>query len=140
VEPGKERFMGELEQRRAKLGLADKVTFLGQRNDMAELYLFADLVCHMSTKPEPFGRTVTEALSSGTPVAAFNRGGAAETLQACFRDGLVTPDDTHEFARVAITLLNDKAPNIEIPYRFRLQAQTKSTLDIYQRVMQQNFD
>lgn len=139
AEPGKERFMRELEQRRAKLGLADKITFLGQRDDMAELYLFADLVCHMSTKPEPFGRTVTEALSSGTPVAAFNRGGAAETLQACFRDGLVTPDDTQEFARVAITLLNDKAPNIEIPYRFRLQAQTASTLDIYQRVIQQKF-
>jgi glycosyltransferase involved in cell wall biosynthesis len=138
VEPGKERFMKELEQQRAKLGLTDKVTFLGQRDDMAELYLFANLVCHMSTKPEPFGRTVTEALSSGTPVAAFNRGGAAETLQACFRDGLVTPDDTHEFARVAITLLNDKAPNIEIPYRFRLKAQTESTLGVYAGVIEKN--
>ena len=135
VEPGKERFMGELEQQRAKLGLTDKVTFLGQRDDMAELYLFADLVCHMSTKPEPFGRTVTEALSSGTPVAAFNRGGVAETLQACFRDGLVTPDDTQEFAQVALKLLSDKAPNIEIPYRFRLQAQTESTLEIYRKVL-----
>ena len=135
AEPGKERFMGELEQHREKLGLTDKVTFLGQRDDMSELYLFADLVCHMSTKPEPFGRTVTEALSSGTPVIAFNRGGAAETLQACFRDGLVTPDDTQEFARVAIKLLNDKTPDIEIPYRFRLQAQTESTLAIYRNVL-----
>jgi glycosyltransferase involved in cell wall biosynthesis len=135
VEPGKEHFMGELEQHRAKLGLTDKVTFLGQRDDMAELYLFSDLVCHMSTKPEPFGRTVTEALSSGTPVVAFNRGGAAETLQACFRDGLVTPDDTREFARVALRLLNDKTSNIEIPFRFRLQAQTESTLEVYRRVL-----
>lgn len=135
VEPGKDRFMRELEQQRSKLGLADKVTFLGQRDDMAELYLFADLVCHMSTKPEPFGRTVTEALSSGTPVAAFNRGGAAETLQACFRDGLVTPDDTQEFAQVALRLLNDDAPNIKIPYRFRLQAQTESSLEVYHKVL-----
>ncbi|SHK86515.1 Glycosyltransferase involved in cell wall bisynthesis [Marinobacter antarcticus] len=135
VEPGKEHFMGELEQQRAKLGLTDKVTFLGQRDDMAELYLFSDLVCHMSTKPEPFGRTVTEALSSGTPVVAFNRGGAAETLQACFRDGLVTPDDTREFARVALRLLNDKTSNIEIPFRFRLQAQTESTLEVYRKVL-----
>ncbi|MGO3296412.1 MAG: glycosyltransferase family 4 protein [Marinobacter sp.] len=135
VEPGKDRFMGELEQQRSNLGLTNKVTFLGQRNDMAELYLFADLVCHMSTKPEPFGRTVTEALSSGTPVAAFNRGGAAETLQACFRDGLVTPDDTREFARVAIALLNDKTPKIDIPYRFRLQAQTEATLGVYRKVL-----
>ncbi|MFT7338302.1 MAG: glycosyltransferase involved in cell wall biosynthesis [Marinobacter maritimus] len=135
AEPGKEHFMGELEQHRAKLGLNDKVTFLGQRNDMAELYLFANLVCHMSTKPEPFGRTVTEALSSGTPVVAFNRGGAAETLQACFPDGLVTPDDTREFAQVALRLLSDSTPNIEIPFKFRLQAQTESTLEVYRKVL-----
>lgn len=137
AEPGKERFLGELEQHRAKLGLTEKVTFLGQRNDMAELYLFADLVCHMSTKPEPFGRTVTEALSSGTPVVAFNRGGAAETLQACFRDGLVTPDDTREFAQVALKLLSNNTSNIEIPFRFRLQAQTESTLEVYAGVLSQ---
>ncbi|RBW48138.1 glycosyltransferase family 4 protein [Marinobacter sp. F3R11] len=135
AEPGKEHFMEELEQHRARLGLAHKVTFLGQRDDMAELYLFSDLVCHMSTKPEPFGRTVTEALSSGTPVVAFNRGGAAETLQACFRDGLVTPDDTHEFAQVALRLLNAETSNIEIPFRFRLQAQTESTLEVYRKVL-----
>lgn len=135
AEPGKDRFLEELQQKRATLGLADKVTFLGQRDDMAELYLFADLVCHMSTKPEPFGRTVTEALSSGTPVAAFNRGGAAETLQACFRDGLVTPDDTGAFARVALDLLSDDAPNISIPHRFRLQAQTESSLEVYASVL-----
>lgn len=135
AEPGKEHFMKELEQHRAELGLTDNITFLGQRDDMAELYLFANLVCHMSTKPEPFGRTVTEALSSGTPVVAFNRGGAAETLQACFRDGLVTPDDTGEFARVALRLLSDNSPNIEIPFRFRLEAQTESTLEVYRKVL-----
>jgi len=138
AEPGKERFLQELERHRTKLGLTDKVSFLGQRDDMAELYLLADLVCHMSTKPEPFGRTVTEALSSGTPVVAFNRGGAAETLQACFRDGLVTPDNIQEFAQVAIRLLGDNAPHIEIPYRFRLQAQTESTLEVYASVLSQN--
>jgi glycosyltransferase involved in cell wall biosynthesis len=135
AEPGKKHFMEELTQRRAELGLQQHVSFLGQRSDMAELYQLADLVCHLSTKPEPFGRTVTEALASGTPVAAFNRGGAAETLQACFRDGLVTPDDTREFARVALRLLNDKTSNIEIPFRFRLQAQTESTLEVYRKVL-----
>ena len=39
VEPGKDRFMEELLARRSELGLDDHVTFLGQRRDMAELYL-----------------------------------------------------------------------------------------------------
>lgn len=131
AEPGKERFMKELEQRRKALNLEDKVTFMGPRSDMAELYALADAVCHMSTKPEPFGRTVTEALASGTPVVAFNRGGAAETLQACYQSGLVTPDNIHEFADTVIRVLEDTAPEIHIPHRFRLQAQTETTLEIY---------
>ena len=135
AEPGKERFLQELEKERSRLGLTDKVTFLGQRNDMTNLYLLADVVCHMSTKPEPFGRTVTEALASGTPVVAYNRGGAAETLQACFREGLVTPDDTGAFASAVLGLLDKPRPEIELPERFLLRAQTEATLAIYQKLM-----
>lgn len=135
VEPGKDRFMEELEQRRDELGLTNRITFLGQRNDMAELYLLSDLVCHMSTKPEPFGRTVTEALASGTPVVAFDRGGAAETLRACFPEGLVEPDNTQQFASIALRLLNHPTPPIQVPERFRLTAQTEATLSIYERLL-----
>ncbi|MDX1634980.1 MAG: glycosyltransferase family 4 protein [Marinobacter sp.] len=135
AEPGKERFLQELEQRRRELGLNEAVSFLGQRSDMAELYLAADLVCHMSTKPEPFGRTVTEALASGTPVVAFDRGGAAETLRACFPEGLVNPDDTEAFAHCAMALLDQTEYRIRLPRRFRLDAQVEATLAVYQRAL-----
>jgi glycosyltransferase involved in cell wall biosynthesis len=135
AEPGKERFLQELERERSRLGLTDRVTFLGQRNDMANLYLLADVVCHMSTKPEPFGRTVTEALASGTPVVAYHRGGAAETLQACFPRGLVTPDDTGAFARAVLALIEQPRPAIDLPQRFLLEAQTESTLQVYQHAL-----
>lgn len=136
VEPGKERFMGDLEERRRQLGLEQDVTFLGQRDDMAELYLAADLVCHMSSKPEPFGRTVTEALASGTPVVAFDRGGAAETLRACFADGLVPPDDISAFASRALALLEQPEYAIRLPRRFRLDAQAEATLAVYRRALE----
>ncbi|HAU19170.1 MAG TPA: glycosyl transferase, partial [Marinobacter adhaerens] len=136
AEPGKEHFLDELEKERARLDLTDKVSFLGQRNDMTTLYLLADVVCHMSTKPEPFGRTVTEALASGTPVVAYNRGGAAETLQACFREGLVAPDNVEEFAQAVSRMLDAGPPAIEIPYRFRLEAQTEASLAVYETVLQ----
>ncbi|SFN42825.1 glycosyltransferase family 4 protein [Marinobacter pelagius] len=137
AEPGKERFLEELERERSRLSLTDKVTFLGQRNDMNSLYLFADVVCHMSTKPEPFGRTVTEALASGTPVVAYNRGGAAETLQACFREGLVPPDNTGAFAATVQRILEAPEHEILIPDRFRLEAQTEATLEVYRNVLKQ---
>lgn len=135
AEPGKEHFLEELQQQCRDLGLSEDITFLGQRNDINELYLIASVVCHMSTKPEPFGRTITEALASGIPVAAFDRGGAAETLKACFPQGLVTPDDTSAFAERVMTLLvTDPAP-IELPRRFQLQAQTEATLAVYERAL-----
>ncbi|MDL0433339.1 glycosyltransferase family 4 protein [Marinobacter sp. TBZ242] len=135
AEPGKEKFLEELEKERTRLNLADNVTFLGQRNDMTTLYLLADVVCHMSTKPEPFGRTVTEALASGTPVAAFDRGGAAETLRACFPEGLVQPDNTEAFAQTVLALIENPRHDIEIPWRFRLEAQTQSTLEVYENLL-----
>jgi len=135
VEPGKDRFMNELIAKRKQLRIEHKVSFLGQRNDISELYRLSSLVCHMSTKPEPFGRTVTEALASGTPVAAFDRGGAAETLRACFPEGLVTPDDTEAFAATVLSLLDNPAPTINIPWRFRLEAQTETTLGVYQQLL-----
>ncbi len=138
AEPGKDHFMTELEQRRKELNLEGTVSFLGQRNDMDNLYLIASLVCHMSTKPEPFGRTVTEALASGTPVAAFDRGGAAETLRACFPEGLVTPDDTNAFAETALRLIAATDHTIDIPWRFRLEAQTETTLGIYRALLAAN--
>lgn len=135
AEPGKERFLQELEKERTRLKLTDDVTFLGQRTDMTNLYLLADVVCHMSTKPEPFGRTVTEALASGTPVVAYNRGGAAETLQACFREGLVTPDDTGAFASTVLGLLDRPRTEITLPERFLLQSQTEATLVVYDKAL-----
>lgn len=138
AEPGKEHFLAELEQQRARLNLTDRVSFLGHRNDMTILYLLADVVCHMSTRPEPFGRTVTEALASGTPVVAYDRGGTAETLQACFRDGLVEPDNVSEFVGTVCRTLDAGPVTISIPYRFRLEAQTEATLQIYRQVLQQS--
>ena len=102
---------------------------------MTTLYLLADVVCHMSTKPEPFGRIVTEALASGTPVAAFDRGGAAETLRACFPDGLVPPDNIEAFTQAALALLDSPRPEIEIPWSFRLEAQTETTLKVYENLL-----
>ncbi|SFM61955.1 glycosyltransferase family 4 protein [Marinobacter zhejiangensis] len=135
TEAGKRHFMKELEQHRSELALDQHVTFLGQRSDMAELYRLATLVCHMSTKPEPFGRTVTEALAAGTPVVAFDRGGAAETLKACFPQGLVAPDDIRAFVNRVLTLADQPTHSIELPERFHLEAQTEATLQVYQQLL-----
>jgi glycosyltransferase involved in cell wall biosynthesis len=134
AEPTKEAYRAELEARAQALGLGAHVTFTGHRSDIAQFYRLADVVCHMSSKPEPFGRTLTEALAVGTPVVAFNRGGAAESLSACFPDGLVPPDDLGAFAGKVQALLG-QSPRIEIQPEFRLEHQVEATLDVYRRAL-----
>jgi glycosyltransferase involved in cell wall biosynthesis len=136
AEANKTHYRAELEQQAAALGLAAHVTFTGHRSDIAALYRLAAVVCHMSNKPEPFGRTLTEALACGAPVVAFDRGGAGESLAACFADGLVPVDDLHAFAHTVHDWL-ERRPTLAIPDEFKMQHQVEATLGVYERLLQQ---
>jgi glycosyltransferase involved in cell wall biosynthesis len=58
--------------------LADRVGFIPFQSDTASVYCALDVVAHASTKPEPFGRTIAEAMACGRAVIAMEAGGTAE--------------------------------------------------------------
>jgi glycosyltransferase involved in cell wall biosynthesis len=62
----------------AELSLGEHVGFIPFQATMAPLYRALDVVVHASTRPEPFGRTIAEAMACGRPVLVANEGGAAE--------------------------------------------------------------
>ena len=84
-----ERYMRELEQMAATLGIADRVRFLGQRSDVPQLLAAADIFCQPNRNPEPFGIVFIEALAAGLPVVATAMGAAPEIVDASC--GLLTP-------------------------------------------------
>ena len=51
-----------------KLGLEQRVLFLGQRSDVPQLLLAADIQCQPNLGPEPFGIAFIEAMQAGLPV------------------------------------------------------------------------
>lgn len=61
-------------------GLGACVRFLGARADLPDLMRASDLVLHASTRPEPFGLVVVEAMALGRPVLASKFGGPAEIV------------------------------------------------------------
>lgn len=65
-----------------KLGVDEQVTFLGRvpHEDVKKLYTEADIFVHPGIWPEPFGRTILEAMQFGLPVVATNIGGPAEII------------------------------------------------------------
>lgn len=134
AEPGKSHYREELVAQTRALGLEADLTFVGHRSDIDEFYRLADVVCHMSSKPEPFGRTLTEALAVGTKVVAFDRGGAAESLSACFPAGLVPPDDIAGFCERILALL-DRDVEIKVAPEFLLDHQIAATLAVYRQLL-----
>lgn len=88
-----------------KLGLADRVTFLGQRSDVPRLMRAVDVVVHPSVDPEPFGRTLVEAMLVRTPVIATDAGAASEILDGGRAGTLVPPGDSVALAAAVQAVL-----------------------------------
>ncbi len=68
----------ELRNSASRLGIEDKVDFLGFQQSIVEIYRRLDIVVHASTQPEPFGLAIVEAMACGKPVIVSQAGGAAE--------------------------------------------------------------
>jgi UDP-glucose:(heptosyl)LPS alpha-1,3-glucosyltransferase len=77
-----------------RLGVIDRVRFLGAKDDIRAMYAAADVLAH-PTWYDPCSRVVLEALSCGLPVATTCCNGAAEIMEAD-RHGVVidSPRDT----------------------------------------------
>ena len=77
---GEAEFLAELRAAAERLGVEDRVKFLGQRSDVPRLMAAADVYCQPNTGPEPFGVAFVEALYAGLPVVSSAAGGAAEVV------------------------------------------------------------
>jgi glycosyltransferase involved in cell wall biosynthesis len=99
----------ELRSLASAAGVQDAVKFVPFQDDPSGVYRALDIVVHASTRPEPFGLTIAEAMACGRPVVVCNAGGAAE-LCTNEEDALTsTPGDAEEMARCIIRLATDPA-------------------------------
>lgn len=74
------RYLDELVRRAARSGVGTRVRWLGERSDVAELLVAANVVCQPNTAPESFGVAFVEALAAGVPVVTSDVGGALEIV------------------------------------------------------------
>jgi glycosyltransferase involved in cell wall biosynthesis len=93
-------FLRSLSRLAQELGVADAVSFVGERDDVPEVVAALDIALVPSWE-EPFGRSVIEAMAMKVPVAATSVGGPADVIRDNV-DGLLLPP--HEPARWAAAL------------------------------------
>jgi glycosyltransferase involved in cell wall biosynthesis len=108
---GEEPYADKLDRMVVELGLGDRVHFLGQRSDVPRLMRACDAVIHPSIDPEPFGRTLVEAMLGDVPVIATDAGAASDILEGGKAGTLVPPGDADALA-VAIATVMAKPPEL----------------------------
>ena len=129
-EAGREAYIAELEREAATLGVADAIAFTPPTDAIARAYASSDLVLQLSRKPEAFGRTVVEALSSGRPVLGWAHGGVGELLADFQPEGAVPPFDLGRLHATAAALLA-RPPRLPASIPLTLQAMQEATLGVY---------
>ncbi len=98
------------------------VELKGLITDVQSIYNASEIVVHCSTKPEPFGRVIVEAMSSECAVIASRAGGVVEIIES-ERDGLlVEPNSPAKLADAIIRLITDN------DFRARLATEGRKTV------------
>ena len=96
-----------LQQLARDLDVEDWLVFIDFQRDIVSSYNMLDIIVHASTKPEPFGRTIVEAMACEKAVIVANAGGAAE-LFTHKKDAIgVPPGDPVALADAIRGLIDD---------------------------------
>jgi glycosyltransferase involved in cell wall biosynthesis len=121
-------------------GLEDRVSWLGEREDVPEIIRALDVLLLPSWE-EPFGRAVVEAMAMGVPVVATGVGGPCEIMQDGREGYLREPRNAPAWAH-AVRLLADspalasemgRAGRRRAERSFTLQQHVTSVLKVYER-------
>ncbi len=125
-EPDYEKELRRIVEERS---LQDRVVFLGHRDDVPQVMRALDILAHTSTKPEPFGLAIIEAMASERPVVAFNNGGIPEIVEDGKTGVLTHPLDEEQFARALDSLLSEPQHALEMGKEGRRRVEKLFTLE-----------
>lgn len=120
----------------AKLGVADKIIWLGERDARGVLAGF-DLFA-LSSRKEGLPYVVLEAMAAGLPVVATTSAGSEILVIPDVNGAVVPPDDAPAFARALIDLVTDPIRMAQCAEgsrqrvaRFTIDAMVDRTLEAY---------
>jgi N-acetyl-alpha-D-glucosaminyl L-malate synthase BshA len=119
---GPERSAAEWQVKR--LGLLNRVYFLGKQDNVHEKLRISDLML-LPSQLESFGLAALEAMACEVPAVATNVGGLPEVVKDGKNGILAEVGDIETMARRAIELLSDEARLREMGKNARFEAQSR---------------
>jgi L-malate glycosyltransferase len=137
-----EAYVAHLRGLIAQAGLEDRVSWLGEREDMPELMRALDILL-LPSREEPFGRALIEAMALGVPVLATNVGGPAEIVHDG-REGYLLPPLEPAAWCGAIRALHEnpalgrelgRAGRLRVEQAFTVERHVGAMLEVYARAL-----
>jgi L-malate glycosyltransferase len=133
-------YAEDLRARVREGGLEDRVSWLGQREDVPELLRALDVLLAPSWE-EPFGRSLIEAMALAVPVVAASVGGPAEIIEDGREGYLVAPRKPRLWAEAVRRIVNDpalaasmgEAGRRRVSQVFTIERHIEHLLDLYER-------
>ena len=111
--PGEVAYQAELKSAASALGIADRVRFVGERSDVANILAASDIFCQPNIAPEGFGIAFIEALYASLPVVTSALGGSLEIVDSSC--GILVPPRKPEAVADALgKLISDRDLRIRL--------------------------
>jgi len=130
---GKGELEDELRKEALKMGVADKVVFLGWRGDIPEIMQILDVLVLPSLN-EGMGRVLVEAMAAGKPIVASRVGGIIDLVKNTKNGLLVEPGDVNGLSLAIRELLMDKKMRVEMGQRGRTMAHDFSVENMVEKI------
>jgi glycosyltransferase involved in cell wall biosynthesis len=137
--PGQHDLVGALERQIDDLDLHDAVRLLGYVDDVDGLLADGPIVVVPSTRPEPFGLALVDAMGRGLACIATDAGGPREIVRHDRTGLLVPPRDAVALADAIERLLSDDelrhalgaAAAADVRTRFSIEETVRRLGDVY---------
>ena len=127
---GEGEQLGYLRNLANELGISERISFLGVRNDLPDLFSAADSVL-MPSLNEGFPRTAIEAMAAGKPVIATRVGGTPEAIVEGETGILVPSADIDAMASALVKLVGDRGLQSRLGKAGRRRAEQNYPVDNY---------
>ena len=136
-----------LQELSRKLGIADRVRFLGQRQDIPQLLACCDMFV-LPSLYEGLPLSVLEAMAAGKPVIATAIGGTNEAVLHGVTGLLVPPANPTALAAAVRTLLANEptatclaeAGKTRVTREFSSDAMIRGVIHVYEELIETRFD
>lgn len=137
-----EAYVAALHELAAREGVSERVSWLGEREDVPALIRALDVLLLPSWE-EPFGRAVVEAMALEVPVIATDVGGPREILDDGREGLLLPPREPGRWAGAIARLVGDpgwaaqmgRAGHERARAQFTTERHARATLDVYERAI-----